>query len=48
MIIFLIGIIVLIFLINSWFYKYRFPKETNDMEMFQQWIDKKLAKRYKQ
>jgi hypothetical protein len=41
-----IGFIVLILLGNSLYYKYRIPKETNDMELFNHWIDQKLTKRY--
>lgn len=47
MIIFLIGFVVAIFLANSWYYKYRVPKKTQDYELFNRWIDTKLTRRYK-
>lgn len=46
MIIAFIGFVVLILLGNSLFYKYRVPKQTEDFEVFNNWIDKKLTKRY--
>lgn len=47
MILFLIGIVVLFTILNFTYYEYRVQKQTKDMEVFENWVDLKLKKRYK-